>query len=166
MPPHRILPPEADRMYMELDSTDADTLVVSWHKDVLKALAADPYEAAALLWLALKQAGVLRPGGPKMNNFGLALILMPLEFLTAGEVGEAVERLTARGFLERAGKDSVYIDPVAIRVIDRRELPARFLMEWNAEKANAPIPGPPHEADAETPACEPTDETPGRGTSS
>ncbi|WP_455679991.1 hypothetical protein [Streptomyces scabiei] len=142
MPPHRILPPEADRMYMELDSTDADTLVVSWHKDALEALAAYPYEAAALVWLALKQADVLRPGGPKMNNFGLALILMPLDFLTDGEVRDAVERLTARGFLERAGKDSVYIDPVAIRMIDRRELPARFLMDWNAAKASAPIPGP------------------------
>ncbi|MBC2868617.1 hypothetical protein [Streptomyces mexicanus] len=153
-------------MYMELDSNDADTLVVSWHKDVLEALAAYPYEAATLLWLALKQAEVLRPGGPKMNNFGLALILMPLDFLTVGEVGEAVERLTARGFLARAGEDSVYIDPIAIRVIDRRELSAQFLMEWNAAKAHAPTPGPLPEADAETPASEPIVQTPGRGTSS
>ncbi|MFJ9588785.1 hypothetical protein [Streptomyces acidicola] len=141
MPPHRILPPEVDRMYMELDSTDADTLVVAWHKDALETLVAYPYEAAALLWLALKQADVQRPGGPKMNNIGLALILMPLDFLTDGEVRETVERLTARGFLERADKDSVYIDPIAIRVIDRRELPAQFLMDWNAAKASAPIPG-------------------------
>ncbi|MBP5888738.1 MULTISPECIES: hypothetical protein [Streptomyces] len=138
-------------MYMELDSTDADTLVVAWHKDVLEALAAYPYEAAALLWLALKQADVLRPGGPTMDNMGLALILMPLNFLTDGEVREAVERLTARGFLERADEDGVYIDPVAIRVIDRRELPAQFLMDWNAAKASAPIPGPPPEAAVETP---------------
>ncbi|GHE33842.1 hypothetical protein GCM10017771_51080 [Streptomyces capitiformicae] len=152
MPPYRILPPKADRMYMELDSTDADTLVVAWHKDALEALAAYPYEAAVLLWLALKQADVLQPGGPKMNNFGLALILMPIDFLTVGEVREAVERLTARGFLERAGEDGVYIDPVAIRVIERRELPARFRMDWNAAKASAPIPGPPPEAAAQTSA--------------
>ncbi|MEU0950290.1 hypothetical protein ABZ379_47830 [Streptomyces canus] len=150
MPPHRILPPEADRMYMKVDPADADTLVVSWHKDVLEALVASPYEAAVLLWLALQEAEVLQPGGPKMNNFGLALILMPLDFLTVGEVHEAVERLTARGFLERAGQDSVYIDPVAIRVIDRRELPAQFRMDWNAAKASAPNPGPPPEAAAET----------------
>ncbi|MBE1602940.1 hypothetical protein H4687_009069 [Streptomyces stelliscabiei] len=37
-----------------------------------------------------------------------------------------------------------------IRVIDRRELPARFLMDWNAAKVRAPIPGPPPEAAAET----------------
>lgn len=135
---------------MELDSTDADTLVVSWHKGALEDLAAYPYEAAALQWLALKQAKVLRPDGPKMNNFGPALILMPLGFLTDGEICEAVERLTARGFLERVGEDGVSIDPVAIRVIDRRELPARFLMDWNAAKASAPIPGPPPEAAAET----------------
>lgn len=49
MPPYRILPPDAGRMYMELDPTDADTLVVSWHRDVLEVLAAYPYEAAALL---------------------------------------------------------------------------------------------------------------------
>lgn len=129
-------------MYMELDSTDADTLVVAWHKDALDALVAYPYEAAVLLWLALRQADVLRSGGPRMNNFGLALILMPLDLLTEGEVGEAVDRLTARGFLERADKDSVYINTVAIRVIDRRELPAQFLMHWNTAKASAPIPGP------------------------
>lgn len=152
MPPYRILPPDADRMYMELDSTNADTLVVAWHTNVLEALTAYPYEAAVLLWLALKQAEVLRPEGPKTNNFGLALILMPLDFLTVGEVGEAVERLTARGFLERADEDSVYIDPVAIRVIHRRELSARFLMDWNAAKASSPIPGPPPEATAETSA--------------
>ncbi|MFF7644010.1 hypothetical protein [Streptomyces canus] len=152
MPAHRILPPRSDRMYMELDSTDADTLVVSWHKDALEALAAYPYEAAALLWLALKQAEVFRPGGPKTNNFGLALILMPIYFLTAGEVGEAVERLIARGFLECADEDSVYIDPVAIRVIGRRELSARFRMDWNAEKASAPVPGQLDEADGETSA--------------
>ncbi|MEU0110649.1 hypothetical protein ABZ313_35535 [Streptomyces sp. NPDC006251] len=152
MPPHRILPPLGDRMYMELDSTDAETLVVSWHKDAVGALAAYPYEAAALLWLALEQADVFRPDGPKMNNFGLALILMPLNFLTVGEVGEAVERLTARGFLERADEDSVYIDPVAIRVIERRELSARFRMDWNAAKAGAPVPGPLPEPDADTSA--------------
>ncbi|MEU2718313.1 hypothetical protein [Streptomyces sp. NPDC007205] len=137
---------------MELDSTDADTLVVSRHKGILEALAAYPYEAAALLWLALMQAEVLRPHGPKMNNFGLALILMPLDFLAVGEVGEAVERLIARGFLERADEDSVYIDPVAIRVIDRRELTARFLMDWNAAKASAPTPGPLPETAAESSA--------------
>lgn len=140
-------------MYMELDSTDAGTLVVSWHKDALEDLAAYPYEAAALLRLALKQAEVLRPDGPKMNNFGLALILMPLDFLTVDEVLEAVERLTARGFLERAGEDeSVCIDPAAIRVVERRDLPARFLMDWNAAKASAPIPGPLPQPATETPS--------------
>ncbi|ALV39318.1 hypothetical protein AS200_45380 (plasmid) [Streptomyces sp. CdTB01] len=149
MPPHRILPPDVDRMYMELDPTDADTLVVSWHTDALEALAAYPYEAAALLWLALKQAEVLRPDGPKISNLGLALILVPLDFLTVGEVLESVERLTARGFLERAGEDSVWIDPVAIHLIDRRDLPARFRMDWNAAKASAPVPGPPAEPEPE-----------------
>ncbi|GGV12511.1 hypothetical protein GCM10010260_59050 [Streptomyces filipinensis] len=92
MAPHRIPPPDADRMYRELDSTSVDTLVVSWHKNVLEALAAYPYEAAVLVWPALKQAEVLRPGGPKTNSFGLAPALMPLDLLTVGEVGEAVER--------------------------------------------------------------------------
>ena len=130
-------------MYMELDSADADTLVVSWHKHALEDLAAYPYEAAILLWLALKKAGVLQPDGPKISNFGLGLILMPLDFLAAHEVVEAIERLTARGFLERADEDSVYIDPAAIRVIARRDLPARFRLDWNAAKADAPVPGPP-----------------------
>lgn len=67
---------------------------------------------------------------------------MPLDLLTVGEVLGSVERLTARGFLERAGEDSVWMDPVADRVIDRRDLSARFRMEWNAAKASAPVPGP------------------------
>ncbi|MGX1266892.1 hypothetical protein RKD18_000086 [Streptomyces phaeoluteigriseus] len=154
MPPHRILRLDADRMYMELDPTDADTLVVSWHTDALEVLAAYSYEAAALLWLALKQAEVLRPDGPKISNFGLALILVPLDFLTVGEVPESVERLTARGFLERAGEDSVWIDPVAIRVIDRRDLPARFRMDWNAAKASAPVPGPLQCLSRRRPLCD------------
>ncbi|MFD8376086.1 hypothetical protein ACFV2Z_35925 [Streptomyces sp. NPDC059688] len=129
-------------MYMELEPTDADTLVVSWHTEALEALAAYPYEAAVLLWLALKQAEVLRPASPKISNFGLALIFVPLDFLTVGEVLESVERLTVRGFLERADEDSVWINPIAMRVIDRRNLPARFRVDWKAAKASAPVPGP------------------------
>ena len=138
-------------MYMELDSEDADTLVVSWHKHALEAVAAHPYEAATLLWLALKKAGVLQPDGPKISNFALGLILMPLDFLAAHEVAEAVERLTARGFLERANEDSVYIDPAAIRLIARRDLPARFRLDWNAAKAGAPAPGHPPTPFADAP---------------
>ncbi|PLW71454.1 hypothetical protein C0036_17780 [Streptomyces sp. DJ] len=35
MPPYRILPPDENRVFMELQPAAADTLVVSWHKDVL-----------------------------------------------------------------------------------------------------------------------------------
>ncbi|MFJ4863472.1 hypothetical protein [Streptomyces sp. NPDC088748] len=41
---------------MELQPGRSDTLVAAWHKDVLLDLAPYPYEAAALLRLALLQA--------------------------------------------------------------------------------------------------------------
>ncbi|MGW8881699.1 hypothetical protein ACWGRV_27115 [Streptomyces sp. NPDC055663] len=89
---------------MELNPGCADTLVVSWHKDVLWELSSSPYEATALLWLALEQEGLRRPGEPpEIRNFQLGFLLAPVFFLTPSEFVEAVDRLDARGFVERVG---------------------------------------------------------------
>ncbi|WP_438948296.1 zinc finger domain-containing protein [Streptomyces cellulosae] len=146
LPPYRILPPDTDRVLMEWDPHTADTPVVSWHHSVLEDLAGYPYEAAALLWLALADAGMLRPDGPKLSNFMLGLILMPIDFLTGQEILEAVDRLAARGFINRTDPDDIRaleIDRDAIRIVGRRELDPRFLMQWNAAKASWPGPPPP-----------------------
>ncbi|MCY0930911.1 hypothetical protein OTB20_32910 [Streptomyces sp. H27-H1] len=139
LPPFRILPPgtDQDRRFMELDPDSVDTLVVSWHQDLLPELHTSPYEATALLRLALKQAELHRPGGPpEIRNFQLGFLLAPLNFLTPGEFIEAVDRLEARGFVERVGDRGVWINPVAVRVVERRDLPARLLMKWNADRVD------------------------------
>ncbi|MCX5166237.1 hypothetical protein OOK39_45205 [Streptomyces sp. NBC_00264] len=126
---------------MELDPGCADTLVVSWHKDVLRELFSSPYEATALLWLALQQEGLRRPGEPpEIRSFQLGFLLAPVFFLTPGEFVEAVDRLDARGFVERVGARGVWINPVVVRVLERRKMPARLLMEWNADKVSWPGP--------------------------
>ncbi|WP_159064130.1 hypothetical protein [Streptomyces canus] len=131
---------------MPLDPDCADTLVVSLHKDVVAELARSHYEAAALLWLVLEQAGQERATVLDVKNFQVAFFLMPLDYLAPAEVLEAVDRLAARGFVERAGDRGVRVNSLAACVIERRELPARLLMEWNAAKASwegAPMPAPP-----------------------
>ncbi|WP_405775620.1 hypothetical protein [Streptomyces sp. NBC_01538] len=146
VPVYRILPPDADRHFMPLDPDCADTLVVSLHKDVIAELARSHYEAAALLWLVLEQAGQERATVLDVKNFQVAFFLMPLDYLAPGEVLEAVDRLAARGFVERVGDRGVRVNSLAACVMERRELPARFLIEWNAAKASwegAPMPGPP-----------------------
>jgi hypothetical protein len=146
VPVHRILPSAADRHFMPLDPDCADTLVVSLHKDVVAELARSHYEAAVLLWLVLEQAGQERATVLNLKNFQLAFFLMPLDYLASGEVLEAVDRLAARGFVERVGDRGVRVNSLAACVIGRRELPARLLMEWNAAKAaweGAPMPLPP-----------------------
>ncbi|MER6047236.1 hypothetical protein ACFC0M_20210 [Streptomyces sp. NPDC056149] len=128
---------------MELDPDVADTRVVSLHKDVGQELMRHPYEMAALVWLALAQAEVRGSDELTINNMFLALMLAPLGFLKSQEVLEAVDRLTARGFVQQSEPGHFYVDPVAIRVQEGRELPARFLMEWNAAKAKWPAPVSP-----------------------
>ncbi|MCX4481656.1 hypothetical protein OOK44_35375 [Streptomyces cellulosae] len=144
VPVRRILPPDGDRHFMELDPDCADTLVLSLHKDVVAELARSHYEAAVLLWLVLEQAGADRSTVLTIRNFQVAFFLMPLDYLAPGEVLEAVDRLAARGFVERISPNGVRVTPLAACVIERRELPARFRMEWNAAKASwegAPMPG-------------------------
>ncbi|MFG2827367.1 hypothetical protein ACGFWI_07865 [Streptomyces sp. NPDC048434] len=70
-----------------------------------------------------------------MRNWQLEFLLAPIDFLTRGEVLEAVHRLASRGFVKRIGPRGVWINPVAVRVAPRPELPARLLMEWNAARA-------------------------------
>jgi hypothetical protein len=143
LPPYRILPPDADRHFMELDPENADTLVVSLHKDVVRDLARSQYEAAVLLWLVLEQAGTDRAEQLEIKNLGIGFFLMPLDFLSPEEVFEAVDRLAARGYVERVGARGVRLNPLAACVIERSMLPARFRMEWNAAKAGwpgAPLP--------------------------
>jgi hypothetical protein len=137
LPPYRILPPDEDRFFMELQPGMADTLVVSWHKDVMLDLAPYPYEAAALLRLALLQAEA-----GTFDNFAVALCLMPLEFITPDEACEAVDRLIARGFVERVDDTCVSVNALALDIIERAVLPAQFRMEWNAAKASWPGPTP------------------------
>ncbi|MET9079945.1 hypothetical protein ABZX95_49675 [Streptomyces sp. NPDC004232] len=132
---------------MEWDPESADTLVVSWHHAVLQDLSPYPYEAAALLWLALDQAGVLRPDGPKLSNLMLGLTLMPIDFLSGQEILEAVDQLVARGFIDRADAENIYVNHDAVRIVGRRELDPRFLMQWNAAKAEWPGARPPQPGD-------------------
>lgn len=138
LPPYRILAPDEDCVYMELQPGRSDTLVAAWHKDVLLSLAPYPYEAAALLRLALLQAEAMT-----FDNFALALCLMPLEFITADEAAAAVDRLIARGFVERVDSTYVSVNALALDIIERAVLPAQFRMEWNAAKASWPGPTPP-----------------------
>ncbi|MGK5628451.1 hypothetical protein [Streptomyces sp. URMC 123] len=138
LPPYRVLRPDAPRVVMELHPGLADTLVVSWHKDVLRDLTNYPYEAAALLRLALSQAQART-----LDNFVLARLLMPLEFLTPEEVREAVDRLLARGFVKREQDTYVSVSALALDIIERAELPTQFRMKWNAAKASCPGPPPP-----------------------
>ncbi|MFD8727725.1 hypothetical protein [Streptomyces sp. NPDC059611] len=135
LPPYRILPPDADRVFMELQPDLADTLVVSWHRDALRDLWPYPYETGALLRLALLQAEART-----VDNFALALCLMPLENVTPAEECEAVERLIARGFVERVDDTYVSVNTLALNVIERALLPAQFRMEWNAAKTDWPGP--------------------------
>ncbi|WP_432095642.1 hypothetical protein [Streptomyces sp. bgisy100] len=93
---------------LELDPGCHDTLVVSWHTDGLRELFSSPYETTAVLWLALQQAGLRRPGEPpEIKSFELGFLLAPVFFLTPGEFVEAVDRLDARGFVERVGARGV-----------------------------------------------------------
>lgn len=147
LPPYRILPPdmEQDRKHFEPDPDSDDTLVVSMHTDAMMDLVCSPYEAAALLWVALEAAGKRRPEGPlTIRNWQLGLLLAPVDVLTRGEVLEAVDRLAARGFVKRVGPQGIWINPLAVRVVARRELPARLLMQGNAGKAGGGgNPSPP-----------------------
>ncbi|MCM1969422.1 hypothetical protein [Streptomyces sp. G1] len=136
-PPYRILTPDGDRVFMELQPGAADTLVASWHQGVLDELAPYPYEAAALMRLALLQAEA-----KTLSNFAVALVLMPLQFITVGEALEAVDRLAARGFVERADATHVSVNALALDVIERTELTPQFRMEWNAAKASWSGPTP------------------------
>ncbi|MFV0131574.1 hypothetical protein ACLGI4_28375 [Streptomyces sp. HMX112] len=138
LPPYRILPPDEDRVFMELQPGLADTLVASWHKDVMVDLAPYPYEVVALLRLALLQAEART-----CDNFALALCLLPLELITTDEACEAVDRLIARGFVERVDNIYVSVNALALAIIERAVLPAQARMEWNAAKASWPGPTPP-----------------------
>ncbi|MGA4846582.1 hypothetical protein ACOBQB_10040 [Streptomyces sp. G5(2025)] len=140
MPPYRILPPDEERAFQELQPGLADTLVASWHKEVLLDLAPYPYEAAALLELALRQAEA-----STFHNFTVAMCLMPLELITTDEACEAVDRLIARGFVERVDDAYVSVNALALDIIERATLPAQFRMEWNAAKASWPGLTPPTE---------------------
>ncbi|MGK5628140.1 hypothetical protein [Streptomyces sp. URMC 123] len=137
LPPYRVLRPDERRVVMELHPGLVDTLVVSWHKDVVRDLTNYPYEAAALLRLAL-----LRAQARTLDNMALRLFLMPLEFLAPEEVCEAVDRLIARGFVERVDDTYVSVNTLALDIIERAELPAQFRMKWNAAKASCPGPPP------------------------
>ncbi|MFE6398131.1 zinc finger domain-containing protein [Streptomyces alboflavus] len=145
LPLRRILPPGTARHYMELDPTDPDTLVVSLHQDVPRELTGYQYEMTALLLLALNQDPRAQTCNVTICNVGLQLFLFPLNFLADHEVAEAVERLTARGFVASVG-DRI-VDPVAILLIHRRDLRPDFRMRWNAEKAQFPAPTPFGEAE-------------------
>ncbi|MFF2374910.1 hypothetical protein ACFVUW_11060 [Streptomyces xiamenensis] len=140
---YQVLPPAADRVYMELDPDDVETLVVSVHEDVMGALTRFPNEVAALLWVALEQAGQDREVELELRNLLLLILLVPMHLVSGAEVMEAVDRLTARGFLERTGPRGVLLNPEAVRIIERKELPARTRLEWNAAKAACPqsVPG-------------------------
>ncbi|MFE8941070.1 hypothetical protein ACFYNX_26785 [Streptomyces sp. NPDC007872] len=137
MPPHRLLTPSRDRHFNEVNPGDRDTLVVSWHPDVLHALVSHQYEMAVLLALALTEHQAPFPSNPM-----LCMLLSPLGFLAEEEVAEASERLTVRGFVERADKRSPVVNREAICLVAWRDLPAAFRLQWNAAKATVPAPVP------------------------
>ncbi|MFE0777506.1 hypothetical protein [Streptomyces sp. NPDC058861] len=116
---------------------DRDTLVVSWHPDALHALVGHPYETAVLLALTLTQYQAPFPGNPI-----LCMFLSPLGFLAEEEVAEAAERLTARGFVERADKRSPVVSREAIFLVAWMDLPPALRLQWNAAKATVPAPVP------------------------
>ncbi|MFG2833040.1 hypothetical protein ACGFWI_37265 [Streptomyces sp. NPDC048434] len=75
-------------------------------------------------------------GPPTIRNWQLGFLLAPIDFLTRGELLEAVDQLVARGFVKRVGPRGVWINPIAVRVVPRPELPARLLMKGNASRAS------------------------------
>ncbi|MFI5867230.1 hypothetical protein [Streptomyces sp. NPDC051546] len=125
-----------DRKLLPLDADSVDTLVVSLHPHLLREFSNSPYEAAALLWLVLLNAEQHHPAGKaKVRNFQLGFLAAPAYFLTPGEVLEEVDRLEARGVVERVGDSGVQLNPAAVRLLEYREVPARRRLEWNAERA-------------------------------
>ncbi|NEB77353.1 hypothetical protein G3I40_19315 [Streptomyces sp. SID14478] len=125
---------------MEWYPNDAHTMVVAWHPAVVKTLLGYWDESAVLLHLALYAAGLREAEAPECANYGIALYLMPLSYLSEQERAEAMARLEARGFIERAPADphSVAVPRSVLDVVPRRELDPQFLMQWNAAKASAP----------------------------
>ncbi|MFI1226148.1 MULTISPECIES: hypothetical protein [unclassified Streptomyces] len=122
---------------MELQPDNTDTLVVSWHKDAMRDLWRYPYETAVLLRLALLQAKART-----VDNYALALCLLPLEHITPEEACEAVDRLIARGFVKRLDDSYLSVNPLALDITERALLSAQFRMEWNSAKVGWPGPPP------------------------
>lgn len=145
MPPHQILSEDTDRIYMELAPGSTDTLVLSVHPDVMGTLFKYPYEIAVLFYLALAERGLIRADGAGLTNPAVLMMMSPLGILTSQERQEAGNRLVARGFVRLTAPHAGHTNPDAIRVLHRSELRAQFLMEWNAAKAQWPLP----EADTE-----------------
>ncbi|NMI56030.1 hypothetical protein FNV62_07605 [Streptomyces sp. RLB3-17] len=93
-----------------------------------------------LFYLAMEEHDLFRDGGRGITNIGVCMILSPLGILTPREHQEAIDRLMARGFVHLAAPGEYFTDPLVARVQHRRELPAQFLMQWNAAKAQWPPP--------------------------
>jgi len=138
MPLYRILPPDADRRFWELNPESADTLVVSLHQDAWRDLTCSSahYEAGALLRIVLGQAAAERDTDLVSSSFQVDFCLGAIDLLSPGEVLEEVDRLVARGYVERVGPRGVRVNPLVARVIERSEVPARIRMAWNAAKAD------------------------------
>ncbi|WP_322872281.1 hypothetical protein [Streptomyces goshikiensis] len=134
---HQILPDTGDdRTLLPFDVDSVDTLVVSLHPHLLREFSNAPYEAAALLWLVLLEAEQHHPKEKsKVRNFQLGFMAAPAYFLTPGELMEEVDRLAARGVVERVGGSSIRLNPAAVCLIEYKQVPARRRLEWNTERA-------------------------------
>jgi hypothetical protein len=119
---------------MPLDTDDPDSPVASIHHDVVATLMCDHEEFGALLRVALNHAWNVQGQRFVIANPIMLMFLLSVEPLTPREIAGLTDRLEARGFICRASERHRVPEATAIRIVEKRDLSASFLMEWNAAK--------------------------------
>jgi hypothetical protein len=95
----------------------------------------DHEEVGVLLRVTLNHAWNVRGERFVIANPILLMFLLSVEPLTPQEIAGLTDRLEARGFVCRAAERHRVPEATAIRIVERRDLSASFLMEWNRAKA-------------------------------
>nr|WSX75954.1 hypothetical protein OH826_20130 [Streptomyces sp. NBC_00899] len=119
---------------MQLDPDDSDSPVASIHHDVVGTLMCDHEEFGVLLRVALNHAWKVRGQSFVVANPILLMFLLSVEPLTPREIAGLTDRLEARGFVCRAAEGHHVPEATAIRIVEKTDLSASFLMQWNAAK--------------------------------
>ncbi|GAA4989799.1 hypothetical protein GCM10023205_71240 [Yinghuangia aomiensis] len=136
-PPHYLLAPGGDRMYLPLGGTERrDHLVVSLHRDVRRILRFDHDELAVLILRVLDRA--IRDWGNDerllVSNPMLLIMLNPVTWRSPAEIDHAHLRLAARGFVS-IDAHAVTVPPLVAEISAHNDLPPRLRQQWNSAKA-------------------------------